>query len=526
MFHFPFLKNREQKKVGSKPPEPAGGTPAGREYAAEILPDVNGNLSFLSNYFGNGIGLLESRYEFSESSLPFGLAYIDSITDKKIIREDVLTPLLKYQGKVKEHGPDDILIFLQNRLISVMDTKLTTDMDEIIRNLVSGYSVLFLEGAASAILIESRKVEKKAVEVPENETTVLGSQESFTDDLTTNTCLILKRLPAPNLRFEEFRVGSLTKTEVELIWLDGIADPKIIEEARKRIRKIEIDHIDGIGELAQLIEDQEWSVFPKFRQTERPDMTVRSMTDGRFAILCSNSPFAFVAPINLWDNFKTMDDYEDKHITSSYLRIVRYIAFFLATLVSGIYLAFVTYNQVIIPPNFALNIAAGREGVPLPSVLELLLLSLIMTIIREAGLRMTSSVAYFVGTLAAIIIGQAVVTAGYVSASLIIVVAVSTIASFAISTTTLLYPSRLLNYYFILNAALFGIFGIVNALVILYWHLVSLSSFGVPYLYPILPFDKDGFKDTLIRFPFSMLKKRAKRLAPQNRVKVGESGIQ
>ena len=220
-----------------------------------------------------------------------------------------------------------------------------------------------------------------------------------------------------------------------------------------------------------------------------------------------------------------MDDYEERTLASSYLRIVRYIAFMLCTLVSALYLAFVTYNQAIVPSALALSIAAGRESVPFPSVVELLGLTVSITIIREAGIRMPQSVSYFVGTLAAVVIGQAIVTAGYVSPSLIIVVATATISSFAISTTTLLYPARLLNYFFILLAGVFGIFGVINGVIIVFWQVASNSSFGVPYLYPLLPFDKNGFKDVFIRSPFATLNKRMKRLSPKNRVKVGQKGI-
>ncbi|MPM05332.1 Spore germination protein B1 [bioreactor metagenome] len=530
MFHFPFKKNRKPNNDQSaKPPEQVCGNSAGADTeggkTGAISAAIDDNLKFLSNYFGSGIGLHENKYEFSEYGIQFGLVYIDSITDKELIRNDVLLPLLRFEDKLKFQSPDHVLGLMQSRILTATHTQVLSNMDEVTQKLVSGYTVLFLEGGSDALVIGSRKVEKKAIEVPANETTVLGSQESFNDDLTTNTCLILKRLPVPKLRIEEYTLGRLSQTKAKLVWLDGIADPNIIQEAKNRLGRIDIDNVDGIGALAQLIEDKAWSIFPKFRQTERPDMTVKGLTDGRFAILCDNSPFAFVAPISFWECFKTMDDYQDKPIVSSYLRIIRYVGFLLATLISSLYLAFVTYNQVIIPPSLALNIAAGREGVPFPSVLELLLLTFLMTIIREAGLRLTGSVGYFIGTLAAVVIGQAVVTAGYLSAALIIIVAVSTIANFAVSTTTLVYPAKLLNYYFILLAGMFGIFGIVNGLVFLYWHLVSLSSFGVPYLNPVVPFDKDGFKDTFIHFSFGAMKKRMKRLAPQNRVRVGEGGI-
>ncbi|MBP2663418.1 MAG: gerAA 2, partial [Firmicutes bacterium] len=179
------------------------------------------------------------------------------------------------------------------------------------------------------------------------------------------------------------------------------------------------------------------------------------------------------------------------------------------------------YNQIIVPQSLAVTIAAGREGVPFPSGVELLLMTFGMTIIREAALRIPGSVGYFIGTLAAIVIGQAAVAAGYVSASIIIVVAISEISSFAVATTRITYTSRLINYSFIILAGFLGMFGLICGIVIIFWHLSSLESFGVPYLYPFIPFDLEGMKDTFIRMRLSVLKKRLRILAPFNRVRIG-----
>jgi spore germination protein KA len=216
-----------------------------------------------------------------------------------------------------------------------------------------------------------------------------------------------------------------------------------------------------------------------------------------------------------------MDDYDEKVISGNYLRIVRYIAFLISVFISPLYLSFVTYNHAIVPPVLAFTIASGREGVPFPSVVEVLIMTFAMSIIREAGVRMPGAVGYFIGTLAAVLIGQQIVTAGYVSASLIIVIAVSVISSFAISTTTMVYTSRMLNYFFIILSGFFGMFGLINGIAIVFWHLISQYSFGMPYLYPVVPFEKEGLNDTFIRYPFKLLKNRFKILAPFNRIRMG-----
>ena len=493
------------------------------DISGKTLLTVDENLLFLKKFFGNGIDLVENKYEIFSNHLSVGLAYIESVTDHKVVMEHLVMPLLQCSNSMYE-GPDNILQLLQTRTISATDTHQTSDMSQVIGCILNGDTVLFIENENNALTVGTREVAKKAIDAPENEATVLGSQESFCSDIGMNTSLIIKRLPTPNLHFEAFTLGTLSCTKIKLIWLEGVANPEIINEVRSRILKIDTDNVDGIGIIGELIEDSPLSLFPKYRQTERPDVVARNLTDGHFSIICSNSPFAFIGSVSLWDNFRSMDDYEERSLTSSYLRIIRYVAFVLSILTSSLYLAFITYNQSIVPPTLALSIAAGREGVPFPSAFELLLLTFFITVIREAGLRMPGSVGFFVATLAAIVIGQAIVTAGYVSSSLIIVIAISTISAFAISTTTLLYPARLLNYAFILLAGCFGIFGIISGIVFLFWHLITLSSFGVPYLYPLVPFDKDGIKDVIVRSRISVLKKRMKLLSPKNRVRTSEKG--
>lgn len=247
---------------------------------------------------------------------------------------------------------------------------------------------------------------------------------------------------------------------------------------------------------------------------------VKYLSDGKFGILCNNSPFSLVAPASFWDNFKTMDDYSEKAINASFLRIVRIFAFILATVSSSIYLSFVTYNQSIVPPALALTIAAGREGVPFPSILELLIMTFSIDIIREGALRIPGSVGYFVGTLAAVIIGQSAVTGGYISASLIIIVAVSAISAYAVSSVSLVYPVRLINYFLIILSGTFGMFGLINGVAFIVWYMVSLESFGVPYLYPFIPFDLEGMKDVFIRAGLSSLRGRLDLLAPYNSARV------
>jgi len=481
---------------------------------AHLFFSLEKNMQYIQDILGTDIKLVSATYPLEQFSV--GVAYIESLSDHEVINNQIIGPLVAAK-LAPGTNLADIPRQLQFKIISTAGIQKTTSMDQILESLLNGDTVLFIDGLNNALIIASRKVETRAIERPQFEGTVLADLESFTENIETNGSMIIKRLPNSSLRFENFTKGSLSRTKIQLIWLEGIANPTVVKEARRRLEAINIDSIDGAGTLGQLIEDSPYSIFPKYRQTERPDLAARSLIEGRFVILCDISPFAIVAPISLWDNLKTMDDYGERSTSASYLRFVRYIAFLMSILLSPIYLSFVTYNHTIVPQSLAVAIATGRAGVPFPSVVELLLMTLAITVIREAAMRIPGSVGYFVGTLAAVVIGQATVAAGYVSASIIIVVATSEISAFAISTSNLVYATRLINYFFIILAGMFGMFGLINGIAIIFWHIASLESFGVPYIYPLVPFELSAMRDTFVRI--GVLQKRFKIFAPFNRLR-------
>ena len=489
-----------------------------------VYSTVEENFNTIQNILGNSIGLVRNKYEIFHGGVLTGLAYIDSMADKELISQHIIVPLLN--GHINpDTNPDDILLLIQAQFISVPHMLKTCRMDHIIEALLNGNTVLFVDNSSTALIIQSSAIERRPIQEPSNEATLLGSKESFTEDMNINCSMVIKRLPIPALRFETFTVGKLSHLMVKLLWIEGIANIKIIEEVRSRIKRIEIDFIEGTGELIQLIDGRFLPVFPTIIQTERPDLIAKGLSEGHFAVLCSNSPYAILAPISFWDNFKSIDDYAGFAIMGSYYRLVRILSFLISIMISPMYLAFVTYNHAIIPPGLALSIAAGRQGIPFQSVVEIILFTFIISIIFESGIRIPGMVGFFIGSLSAVIIGQAAVNAGYVSASLIIVITTASISRFAVSKAVLIHASNFVNYFLIFLASIFGTFGVICGIILIIWQLTSLRPFGVPYLYPLVPLDMEGLKDTLIRAPFSVIKKRLRILAPFNRDRVVDKGI-
>jgi len=515
-------------KIHRKPkrndaPLPAPLLPSEKQ-VRKVFSSIDENFSFLNDLLGNAMGIVEHKYCLLDDKTEIGLVYIDSMSNKEYVSKQVIEPLLSSPFDSQKHL-NNILFLIQSKFTYIPDTKTSNEMKQITEELFRGNTILFIDGIDTAIIIGSNKSEKRSIEKPENEPSLFGSMDSFTEDLETNCSLLIRRLPTPDLRFEAFTVGRLSQSKVKLLWIENISNTKAVEEARQRIKSIDIDAIDGIGALTELIEDQPLSIFAKYKQTQRPDVTAKYLEDGHFAILGSNSPYAFIAPVSFWDNFKTTDDYIDKSLVATYLRLIRVAAFILSILISPLYLAFITHNHAVVPPALAQNIASGREGVPFPSIVEVLLVTIIIGIIREAAFRIPSSVGFFVGLLGAIVIGQSAVTAGYFSASVIIVVAISAIANFGFPSNPMVLPARLINYFLIILSGFLGMFGLINGIAIIFWHMLRQESFGVPYLYPLVPFDREALKDSFVRMPFGHLRKRFEILSKNNRQRMSQKGI-
>ena len=512
-----FIKNRSHSAdESSGSPDVLHRMPKATE--SIIFATLDENIAFIHEALGVGIGLIVKRYAIFKSKLQICLVYVDAMADQKTIGAQIIEPLIN-ESEDFSPGRDDIIKALLSRVSFPAATEVSDRMEEVLKGLLNGSSILLIQQESRALIFDSKIALHRTIEKPENEASMLCSLDSLTEDIDSNCNLITKRLPHPDLKFHEFTVGKLSQTTLKLLWVEGIADLKTVDEAKNRIGKIDIDNIEGIGALSELIRDRPLSIFPTYKQTQRPDVIARCLTDGQFAILCDNSPYAFIAPVSFWDQFKTADDYAQNTFISSYLRFIRYLSFVLCTTISPLYLACVAYNHNIVPPNLAIDIAIGRDGVPFPSVIEIVLLTITISVIREASLRIPGPTGYFIGTMSAIVIGQATVAAGYVSASVIIVVSISVISSYAVSSSILLYTTRLINYFLILLAGFFGMYGLINGIVIIIWHMVSLKSFGMPYLYPLVPFDREALKDTIIRAPLSTLKKRFGVLAPTNRTR-------
>jgi len=341
----------------------------------------------------------------------------------------------------------------------------------------------------------------RQTEEPKSETIVRGPHEGFTENIQANISLVRKRLKNPCLRFEKMQIGKQTRTTVMLAYLENLAPDGLVQEARRRLKAIRTESVLESAYIEEYVQDRTWSPFSTLTNTERPDVLAAQLLEGKIAILIDGSPGALLAPVTFWEFFNSPEDYYQRADIATFIRWIRLISFFTAVFVPSLYVAATTFHQELIPPRLLISLSAQREGVPFPALFEVLLMEVVFEIIREAGLRMPRAIGQALSIVGAIVLGQAAVEAGLISAAIVIVVSITGITNFVVPVYSFGTTQRLLRFSFILLAGFMGLFGVLCGTLFLAAHLVTLKSFGVPYLTPISPTRKHGWKDVLVRLP-------------------------
>ena len=343
-----------------------------------------------------------------------------------------------------------------------------------------------------------------------SQSVVRGPREGFSENIRVNTALIRRKIKDPSLWMESKEIGRLSKTNVAIMYINGVADDKIVKELHSRLDRIDIDGILESGNIEEFIQDSQYSPFPTVYNTERPDVVAAALLEGRIAILVDGTPFVLIVPALFVQFFQSSEDYYQRAIMASLIRLLRFFAFGISLLAPALYIAAITFQQEIIPPPLLISLAAQREGVPFPAFIEAVIMEITFEILREAGLRMPRVIGAAMSIVGAFVIGTAAVEAGIISAAMVIVVSITAISSFVSPTYDIAIAGRILRFLFMGMAASFGLFGIMVALIALILHLTSLSSFGVPYMAPLAPYSASGQKDTFIRLPIWKLLSRPK----------------
>lgn len=351
---------------------------------------------------------------------------------------------------------------------------------------------------------------QRNVEDAHNEIALKGAHQGFTEIRSQNIAMIRRYIPHRELTVKEIVIGVRSKTRISILYLKDVASEDVLKELETRIHNITVDAVASNGELIEFIEDNPYSPFPQFILTERPDLAVSHILQGRFVTVMDHSPNVLIAPTNFISFFQGVDDYGTRWLVASSIRMLRFISFIIALFLPASYVAFISFNFEVIPVELYLSIAESRTRVPFSPVMEALLMEITLETMREGALRIPTPIGQTVGVVGGIVIGQAAVQAGIVSNIMIIVVAITAISSFVIPNYDMGAAVRLLRFPMMLAAALFGIVGLVIGWMTLIGHLISLESLGTPYGTPLAPFRFADMKDAFLRFPLWAIRRRPK----------------
>jgi spore germination protein KA len=476
------------------------------EEQKDISHQLSTNFELCKNSFQNTI-------DFTQHNIKVGrhsgfVCYLDSMIDSKQLAEKIVEPLgisIKDQAMITDKSTFELF---REQYFTGLPYEFVSKEHDAIWYVLSGYVLVFVEGVNHALSLKIFDIKFRDISEPTTQTIIRGPKDGFTESMETNVSLIRRRIKNPHLRFESRLVGKDTQTTVVIGYIDGITSNELVEEVRKRIKKIDTSFILDSGNIDEFITDKSFTVFPLINNTERPDSACANLLEGKIVIIVDGSPFVLIAPVVFTDFFQATEDYYQPFYMASFIRMIRYVSFMIALILPSLYVALSTFQQELLPTPLLISIQAQREGVPFPAVVEILAMELTFEVLREAGVRMPRAVGQTVSIVGALVIGQAAVEAGLVSNVLVIVVAFTAIASFVSPIYNFSISTRLLRFLIILAASVFGLFGVLVFLVLMVIHLTSLRSFGIAYLTPVAPLIMEDQADVFLRLPYWANKKR------------------
>lgn len=465
-----------------------------------ISRDLKSNIDFINKSFNapENKDIIIRQFVLAGRHKAF-LAFLEGMVNSNIINDFILRPLLTSSKLAEQPGRCQLDSILQE-VIETNQAKKITNPNELIYDILSGNTALYVEGCDYFLSNETKGFEKRSVGSPQVEGAVSGSQEAFNETLRTNITLLRKNIKNSNLTTEILKIGSRSQILCAIVYLKDLTNPAIVSEVRRRVSSIKTEYIAGAAMLDEYISDNPKSLFPTILSTERPDKTVSHIMEGRVAILVDGVPFSSIVPVTATAFVHSPEDSFLKWPYGTTIRFLRFLAIICAFFLPGLYVSITNFHQEMIPTELLIATATAKENVPFPTVLEVVLMELSFELIREAGIRIPGMIGNTLGIVGALILGQAAVQANIVSPILIIVVAVTGLSNFAIPNFSFAFAIRILRFLFILFGATLGFYGMTLLGIMVIAHFVSMKSFGVHFFAPIGPVTKNT-QDILLRPP-------------------------
>ena len=453
-------------------------------------------------------------FDFVVGSKDALAVYVDSITDREMLGLEVLSPL---KSSKISGGMKSITKKITSANIKQVD-EIKAAADEILQ----GLTLILIDGKIGGITVDLKKFDVRAIAEPPTELAIRGPRNGFIESIKTNLSLVRRYLKTPSLKIEMLQVGKYTSTAVALMSIDGITDDKLTDKIRKKLQSIDIDGIPDSSYLTKMLNERKNSLFKQIGSTERPDVLIERMLEGRVGILVDGSPFALTLPYMLIEDFQTAEDYYISHYRANLVRTLRVFAIFFSVFLPGLFVAAELFHLQLIPLNFLLTIVNSIKGIPLSPSLEMFFILLIFEILNETSIRMPKYVGMALAIVGALVLGETAVNAGLVSTPALLIMAMSGISIYTVPELT--ETTSLLRFVVLIVAGSVGGYGIVLIEAFLVCYLCTTENYGVPYAAPYSPLILNDLQDGIYMSDATSMPLRPEALKPKNKRRQNAKG--
>ena len=516
-----FFGRKKDKKSNTTEYENTDTKDAGQ---IKLPINLQDKLDILKPYKDRNFDMVVRPLEIKDKqrSTQAAVVYIDNITDKNVLHQDVLKPLSMLAAE-DTTGYKNLIEYVYKNTLTAGDIVCADGIPELVHAVFDGFTVLMIDGYAEILIIKINNGHSRAIEEPLLDRSISGPREGFVESLAVNISLIRHKLRDPNLAVEKKVLGRRTRSNIAVLYIKDIASKDIVSEVFKRLDEIDVDGILSVGQLVQYFDDNPYSFFQLNRQTERVDIVVANLLEGRVAVMSDQSPLVAMYPTLFIETLQAAEDYYQKAQYGTFMRLLRILAFIISVSLPAFYISLISFRQELIPFDLIIPLIESRKDVPFPAVVEVLLLEFMVQIIIEAGLRMPGNLSQTVGIVAGIILGQAMIAAKLASPAAIILIAITTISTFVIPNICLSMATRLIRIFFLITSSVFGLYGFSFGWFLILTHLTSQESMGVPYFSPFAPTRYADLKDSFYRSNIWNFKNRPVSIPVQDRKRQGNN---
>ncbi len=435
-------------------------------------------------------------------------SYIDGMVATEVLDDNILKPLVSSSKIAEISDSKELFDGILTGLIPHNQVKSTDNLAKCVDSILFGFAVLIFDDLKKAIIMDVKGFDKRSVPETSNENVIKGGRDSFIETIRTNTALIRTHMQSENLRIIEESKGDENHTQIALVYLEGVADERTVNRIKEKIDDIKVDNIITSSLVEDHIIKQKFAIFPRVLYTERPDKFCAHISNGKVGIIINGLPTAYILPVTFGNFLQAAEDYSYNAVIAMIIKFVRYLALFIAILAPAYYIAATNFHQEMLPREFAISIIKSKEGVPFSSILETLFILFIFELLIEAGMRMPKAISTVLSIIGALVLGDAAISGKFVSAAVIVVIALAGIAGFAIPNQDFANAVRICRLIFALSASVGGFFGLFFSVIFLLFSLAKSQTVGMPYLYPFVSLNDDD--SSLFNFKYPLKKRLQK----------------